>query len=82
MASMFGIGEQLFIGAVGLGDAQRRGGFLRLGKIARGDGVDGGVCAALHGGDDLLQPDGWRCSGRPSEAFSTWRDSRRQDWEC
>ena len=51
------IGEQLLIGAVGAGDAERGRRRLRLGEIARGDRVDARDLAALHGGKDLLEAD-------------------------
>ena len=51
------IGEQLLIGAVGAGDAERGGRRPRLGEIARGDRVDARDLAALHGGNDLLEAD-------------------------
>ena len=53
-----GIGEQLFVGAVGGWDAERGGRFLRLGEIAGCDGGHGGVLALLHGGKDFLEADG------------------------
>ena len=54
------VGEQLLIGAVGRGNAQRRRGLLRRGQIARGDRADGGVLPALHAGNHFLETD---CGG-------------------
>ena len=50
-----GVGQQLFVGAVGGGNAERGRGLLRLGQIARGDGNDGGMFALLHAGDHFFQ---------------------------
>jgi len=51
------IGEQLFVGAVGLGDSEVGGGAAGLVEVARGDGHDFGGGEALHGWDDFFDGD-------------------------
>ncbi len=52
-----GVAHQLGVGAVSLGDAERLGGRLGMGEVARRDRDDRGVRRALHRRDDLLAPD-------------------------
>ena len=52
----FGVGEQLLVGAVGLGNAERGCRLLRLGEIARSDGGDGEYCPRCMPGMTFLRP--------------------------
>jgi host factor-I protein len=63
----FGIGEEFFVGAVGLGNVVRRGGFLGFLEAARGDGVDGAEFALLHSGNDFAQTDGCGAEYAPAK---------------
>ena len=49
----FGIGQQLLVAAVRLGDTELAGRFRRLGRVAGSDGGDLGHRAALHAGNHL-----------------------------
>ena len=51
------VGEQLFIRAVGFGNAERARGALGFGQLTRSDSGDLRVHALLHGGNDFIDGD-------------------------
>ena len=61
-----GIGDQLLVRPVSLGDAKVSGHLLRSREITGRDGGDLAELAALHSGDDLLASDLGRAENAPT----------------
>ncbi len=62
-----GVGEELFVAAVGSGDVEGSGGGFGFCEVARGDGGDRGELSLLHGRDHLLEADGGGAEDAPAK---------------
>ena len=65
------IGQQLLIGAIGAGDAERLGRRLRFREVARGDRVDMRDLAALHRREEPSRGRSWRRRARPTRLYAS-----------
>ena len=65
----FGVGQQLFVAAVGLWDTQFVGQRAAPRQVARGDGADVAVLRRLHAGNHFFPADAGRAEHAPDYFF-------------